>query len=263
MAKRNKALTKLKKAEARAVEHLALARAKAARKIAKVKAALVAVERKVQTRLEKVRAKTEAIGKADAVRRSTGAAAVPVECRDAADDRDRRRRGAFAWKRIRGSHRPLVIGHRGASGYRPEHTIESYRLAIEQGADVIEPDLVVTKDGVLVARHENEIGTTTDVADRFPDRKTTHRIDGRDITGWFTEDLTLAELKTLRAKERLPFRSHEFDGRFEVPTFDEIVRFAAEQSRQTGRTIAVYPRQSIRRTSDRLACRSRIASSRR
>ena len=137
--------------------------------------------------------------------------------------------------------RPLVIGHRGASGYRPEHTIESYRLAIEQGADVIEPDLVATKDGVLVARHENEIGTTTDVADRFPDRKTTHRIDGRDITGWFTEDLTLAELKTLRARERLPFRSHEFDGRFEVLTFEEIVRFAAEQSRKVGRTIAVYP----------------------
>jgi len=138
-------------------------------------------------------------------------------------------------------HRPLVIGHRGASGYRPEHTIESYRLAIEQGADVIEPDLVITKDGVLVARHENEIGTTTDVADRFPDRKTTHRIDGRDISGWFTEDLTLAELKTLRARERLSFRSHEFDGRFDVPTFDEVVRFAAEQGRQTGRTIAIYP----------------------
>jgi len=137
--------------------------------------------------------------------------------------------------------RPLVIGHRGASGYRPEHTIESYRLAIDQGADVIEPDLVATKDGVLVARHENEIGTTTDVADRFPKRKTAHRIDGRDITGWFTEDLTLAELKTLRARERLPFRSHEFDGRFEVLTFEEIVRFAAEQSRKVGRTIAVYP----------------------
>ena len=138
-------------------------------------------------------------------------------------------------------HRPLVIGHRGASGYRPEHTLESYRLAIEQGADVIEPDLVITKDGILVARHENEIGTTTDVAERFPDRKTTHRVDGRDITGWFTEDLTLADLKTLRARERLPFRSHEYDGRFAVPTFDEVVRFAAEQSRQTGRTIAVYP----------------------
>ena len=138
-------------------------------------------------------------------------------------------------------HRPLVIGHRGASGYRPEHTLESYRLAIEQGADVIEPDLVITKDGVLVARHENEIGTTTDVADRFPARKTTHRVDGQDITGWFTEDLTLAELKTLRARERLPFRSHEYDGRFAVPTFDEVVRFAAEHRRQTGRTIAVYP----------------------
>ena len=101
---------------------------------------------------------------------------------------------------------PLVIGHRGASGYRPEHTLASYALAIRQGADYIEPDLVSTKDGVLVARHENEISGTTDVADHpeFADRRATKVIDGREVTGWFTEDFTLAELKTLRAKERLP-----------------------------------------------------------
>ena len=98
---------------------------------------------------------------------------------------------------------PLVIGHRGASGYRPERTIESYTLAIEQGADVIEPDLVSTKDGVLIARHENEISGTTDVAEKLPDRKATRMIDGKEIVGWFTEDLTFAEIKTLRAKERL------------------------------------------------------------
>ncbi len=101
---------------------------------------------------------------------------------------------------------PLVIAHRGASGERPEHTRAAYELAIEQGADFIEPDLVMTRDGHLVARHENEIGGTTDVADRaeFADRRATKTIDGVEITGWFTEDFTLAELKTLRARERLP-----------------------------------------------------------
>jgi glycerophosphoryl diester phosphodiesterase len=100
---------------------------------------------------------------------------------------------------------PIVIAHRGASGERPEHTLAAYQLAIEQGADFIEPDLVMTSDGVLVARHENEISETTDVADRprFANRRTTKRIDGREVTGWFTEDFTLAELKTLRARERL------------------------------------------------------------
>src|SRR5215204_647596 len=99
--------------------------------------------------------------------------------------------------------RPLIIGHRGASGHRPEHTLESYRLAAEMGADFIEPDLVSTKDGVLIARHENEIGATTDAAARFPDRKRTKTVDGQSISGWFSEDLTLAEIKTLRARERL------------------------------------------------------------
>jgi glycerophosphoryl diester phosphodiesterase len=136
---------------------------------------------------------------------------------------------------------PLIIAHRGASGHRPEHTIEGYTLAIEMGADVIEPDLVSTKDGVLVARHENEIGGTTDVASKFPERKTTKQIDGDAVTGWFTEDFTLAELKTLGARERLPFRSHEYDGRFLVPTYEEVVDLAARKSREAGREIATYP----------------------
>ncbi|KHL10958.1 glycerophosphoryl diester phosphodiesterase [Mumia flava] len=141
---------------------------------------------------------------------------------------------------------PYVIAHRGASGYRPEHTLAAYRLAIRQGADVIEPDLVITRDGVLVARHENEIGGTTDVADHpeFADRRTTKTIDGRAISGWFTEDFTLAELKTLRAKERLPQvrpANTVYDGRYEVPTLAEVIDLAARASRRTGRTIEVVP----------------------
>lgn len=136
---------------------------------------------------------------------------------------------------------PLVIGHRGASGYRPEHTIESYTLAIEQGADVIEPDLVSTKDGVLIARHENEISGTTDVAEKFPDRKATKMIDGKEVVGWFTEDLTLAEIKTLRAKERLEFRDQSNNGKFAVPTFEEVIDLAIAKSKQTGRSIGLYP----------------------
>jgi glycerophosphoryl diester phosphodiesterase len=137
--------------------------------------------------------------------------------------------------------RPLIIGHRGASGHRPEHTLASYRLAAEMGADFVEPDLVSTKDGVLIARHENEIGATTDVASKFPDRKTTKTVDGQSIAGWFTEDFTLAEIKTLRAKERLAFRSHEFDGRFGVPTFDEVIDLAQEMGKELGRPIGIYP----------------------
>ena len=137
--------------------------------------------------------------------------------------------------------RPIVIAHRGASGHRPEHTLAAYSLAIDMGADFIEPDLVSTKDSVLVARHENEIGGTTDVAVRFPDRKTTRTIDGRSVTGWFSEDFTLAELKTLRAKERLPFRSRAHDGREPVPTLEEILDLVTRRSRETGRRIGVYP----------------------
>ncbi len=141
---------------------------------------------------------------------------------------------------------PLVIGHRGASGYRPEHTLASYRLAIQLGADFIEPDLVSTADGVLVARHENQIGGTTDVADHpeFADRRTTKLIDGQPLTGWFTEDFTLAEIKTLRTKERLPSvrpANTRYDGRYQIPTLDEVLDLAREQSRSTGRRIGVYP----------------------
>jgi glycerophosphoryl diester phosphodiesterase len=123
---------------------------------------------------------------------------------------------------------PIVIGHRGASGYVPEHTLVSYYMAIQQGADYAEPDLVMTKDGILVARHENEISGTTDVADRkaFARRKSSKIIDGVTLEGWFTEDFTLAELKTLRARERIPEirpANARFDGQFEIPTFDEIL----------------------------------------
>jgi glycerophosphoryl diester phosphodiesterase len=140
-----------------------------------------------------------------------------------------------------GVTRPLIIGHRGASGHRPEHTLESYRLAAEMGADFIEPDLVSTKDGVLIARHENEIGGTTDAAQRFPDRKRTKTIDGQSIAGWFTEDFTLAEIKTLRARERLASRSHEYDGKFQVATFDEVIELAQRLGKELNRPIGVYP----------------------
>ncbi|MBW4639737.1 MAG: esterase-like activity of phytase family protein [Gloeocapsa sp. UFS-A4-WI-NPMV-4B04] len=142
--------------------------------------------------------------------------------------------------------RPLIIGHRGASGLRPEHTLASYELAIEQGADFIEPDVVSTKDGVLIARHENEISGTTNVADHpeFSDRKTTKIIDGVEVTGWFTEDFTLAEIKTLRAKERLPELrpdSAAFDGMFEIPTLEEVIDLVQQKSAEIGRTVGIYP----------------------
>ncbi|PSM39869.1 glycerophosphodiester phosphodiesterase [Streptomyces dioscori] len=143
--------------------------------------------------------------------------------------------------------RPTVIGHRGASGYRPEHTLGSYQLALDTGAHIIEAgDLVPTKDGHLVCRHEPEIGGTTDVAahPEFADRKVTKLLDGVSTTGWFTEDFTLAELKTLRAKERVPAnRPHNtlYDGRWEIPTFEEVLRWREEQSRKLGRQVWIYP----------------------
>lgn len=140
----------------------------------------------------------------------------------------------------------LVIAHRGASGERPEHTLAAYERAIDQGTDYIEPDLVPTKDLVLVARHENEISETTDVADRpeFSERRTTKTIDGRRVSGWFVEDFTLAELRTLRAKERLPGLrpgNTRFDGLYQVPTFAEIVALAKAKEAKTGRRIGLYP----------------------
>jgi glycerophosphoryl diester phosphodiesterase len=136
---------------------------------------------------------------------------------------------------------PIVIGHRGAPGHRPEHTIAGYTLAIDYGVDFIEPDLVSTKDGVLIARHENDISGTTDVAAKFPDRKATKMIDGQSIVGFFTEDFTLAEIKTLRAVERLPRRNHGWDGFYDVPTFQEVIELAKRKSAETGRTIGIYP----------------------
>jgi len=152
---------------------------------------------------------------------------------------------------------PIVIGHRGACGYVPEHTLVSYFLAAQQGADYLEPDLVMTRDGVLVARHENEIGGSTDVSARpqFTGRRTTRSVDGVEVAGWFTEDFTLAELKTLRARERIPEvrpANTRFDGQLEIPTFEEILALTqsinqqrVESARRLGRPkpkrIGVYP----------------------
>lgn len=141
--------------------------------------------------------------------------------------------------------RPIVIAHRGASGYRPEHTEAAYRLAVAQGADFIEPDLVMTRDGVLVARHENEIGRTTDVADHpeFADRHVTKTIDGETFTGWFVEDFTLAELQTLGARERNPLRRREsarHDSLQPVLTLDQIIAIAQEEGERRGRPVGLY-----------------------
>ncbi|PQA88434.1 glycerophosphodiester phosphodiesterase family protein [Hyphococcus luteus] len=147
------------------------------------------------------------------------------------------------WNTLNGKP-PLIIAHRGASAYRPEHTLAAYDLAIEQGADVIEPDLVFTKDGVLVARHDRYLSTTTDVADHpeFADRKKPNA-DPNDSPrdDWWVEDFTLAELKTLSAVQPFPGRSKEFDGRYEIPTFEEILALASRRAEQTGRPVGVYP----------------------
>jgi len=140
----------------------------------------------------------------------------------------------------------LVIAHRGASGYRPEHTPAAYRLAAALGADYLEPDLVATLDGVLVARHENEISGTTDVADHpvFGDRKITKIVDGTAVTGWFVEDFTYAELSTLRARERMPAlraANTAYDGLEAIPTFDDVVALARQESIRLGRAIGVIP----------------------
>ncbi|MFN3515568.1 MAG: glycerophosphodiester phosphodiesterase family protein [Novosphingobium sp.] len=140
----------------------------------------------------------------------------------------------------------IVIAHRGASGERPEHTLAAYERAIDQGADYVEPDLVATRDGVLVARHENEISGTTDVASRpeFAHRKATRTIDGEQVTGWFVEDFTLAELRTLRARERLPEvrrANTRFDGLYPVPTLAEVIALVRAKEAETGRRIGLYP----------------------
>ena len=139
------------------------------------------------------------------------------------------------------SARPLVIAHRGASGYLPEHTLAAYARAIEMGADFIEPDLVATKDGALVARHENEFSATSDIAARFPDRRRTKEIDGEKISGWFTEDFTLSEIKQARARERLSFRNQSENGKHEIPTLEEILRLIAKSEKKLKRRIGIYP----------------------
>jgi glycerophosphoryl diester phosphodiesterase len=140
----------------------------------------------------------------------------------------------------------LVIAHRGASGYRPEHTPAAYSLAAALGADYLEPDLVATLDGVLVARHENEISGTTDIADHpvFADRRITKIVDGTAVTGWFVEDFTYEELRTLRARERMPAlrcANTAYDGRESIPTFDDVVALARQESARLGRSIGVFP----------------------
>ncbi|WP_353186176.1 glycerophosphodiester phosphodiesterase [Bosea sp. (in: a-proteobacteria)] len=139
--------------------------------------------------------------------------------------------------------RPLVIAHRGASGYLPEHTLEAYRRAIALGADYIEPDLVSTKDGVLVVRHEPMLSGTTDVADRpeFAGRKTTRKLDGIETTDWFANDFTLAEIKTLRARQAFADRDQSHNGQYEIPTFQEVIDLAKAESARSGRTIGIYP----------------------
>jgi glycerophosphoryl diester phosphodiesterase len=142
--------------------------------------------------------------------------------------------------------KPLIIAHRGASGDRPEHTLAAYELAIDQGADYIEPDLVVTKDLVLVARHETELSGTTDVAAReeFENRRRTKDIEGQMVAGWFAEDFTLAELRTLRVKERVPAirpANTRYDGLFQVPTFEEIVKLVRAKEAASGKRIGLYP----------------------
>ncbi|MFT5481699.1 MAG: glycerophosphoryl diester phosphodiesterase [Halieaceae bacterium] len=141
---------------------------------------------------------------------------------------------------------PLIIGHRGASGYLPEHTLAAYSLAIWQGADFIEPDLVMTRDGVLIARHDNVLNLTTDVANHpeYQTRKTTKLVDGISATGWFSEDFTLEEIKTLRARERLPTLrpgNARFDDQFEIPTLAEIIQLAQSLETIVGHPVGLYP----------------------
>jgi glycerophosphoryl diester phosphodiesterase len=173
-----------------------------------------------------------------------GTAALGVGGATAARAEAGERRGGHG-SSYRDLPRPTVIAHRGASGYRPEHTIGSYQLALDMGPHVIEQDLVPTKDGHLVCRHENDITGTTDVAahPEFASRKTTKSVDGVSLTGWFTEDFTLAELKTLRAKERIPGTRQEntlYDGRWAVPTFEEVLRWAEKEGRRRGRPVWLH-----------------------
>lgn len=150
------------------------------------------------------------------------------------------------------AEQPLVIAHRGASGYRPEHTLEAYSLAIAQGADYVEPDLVSTKDRVLICRHEIHLEDTTDVAKKFPTRKRTLIVDGRKVSGWFAQDFTLQEIKTLRTRERLSYRSRKYDGQFQVPTFEEFLTLIAAANRKRETPVGICP--ELKKSSHHKAC---------
>ncbi|PIQ26105.1 glycerophosphodiester phosphodiesterase [bacterium (Candidatus Blackallbacteria) CG17_big_fil_post_rev_8_21_14_2_50_48_46] len=149
--------------------------------------------------------------------------------------------GTLASASLAHKPQPLVIAHRGACGLFPEHTLAAYREAIQEGADFIEPDVVSTKDGVLVVRHENNLVDTTDVAVKFPKRKRTKTIDGQAVTGWFSEDFTLKELKTLWAKQRFDFRPQQENGKYEIPTLEEVLQLLKNHQLKTGMRIGVYP----------------------
>ena len=149
---------------------------------------------------------------------------------------------AVKWATLDGKP-PIVIAHRGASGYRPEHTLASYLLAIEFGADYVEPDLVATRDAHLIARHEPLLDDTTDVKSRpeFASRRSTKTLDGKQVTGFYASDFTLAEIRQLRAVQPNPARSKEYDGKFTVPTFEEILDLVQQESTRRGRRIGIYP----------------------
>jgi glycerophosphoryl diester phosphodiesterase len=168
----------------------------------------------------------------------SGCAVAAATMAQAADDRGNAQR-----KAKHGSTVPLVIAHRGASGYLPEHTLEAYALAIELGADYVEPDLVATKDGHLIARHEPMLGGTTNVStlSQFANRKTTKVLDGLSTTDWFASDFTLAEIKQLRAIQPAADRDQSFNGRFEIPTFAEVLDLVRRKSAEEGRKVGVYP----------------------
>ncbi|MFD3518699.1 glycerophosphodiester phosphodiesterase [Streptomyces sp. NPDC058657] len=171
-----------------------------------------------------------------------GGAALGLSGTAAAVGHDGSGRGGSGY---RGLPVPTVVGHRGASGYRPEHTLGAYQLALDMGAHVVEQDVVPTKDGHLVCRHENDITGTTDVAahPEFASRKATKRVDGVEMTGWFTEDFTLAELRTLRAKERIPAlrpRNTLYDGRWQIPTLEEVLSWAEKEGRRRGRPVWLH-----------------------
>jgi glycerophosphoryl diester phosphodiesterase len=137
--------------------------------------------------------------------------------------------------------KPVIVAHRGASGTLPEHTLPAYELAIELGADYVEPDVVATKDGVLICRHECELGATTNAPQKFPEKKRKLVIDGVESEGWFAEDFTLAEVKTLRARQAFDFRNHEFDGKYEVPTLEEMIACVQQKAAAAGRKVGIYP----------------------